>query len=78
MPKIPIAASLNAITNTKLGHQDVTKDLEDSNESDMEEESGRGSRAKRHSKGMKKREFTQLQDYLANWKIVLDKEKKIT
>ena len=82
-PKIPDAASLNAIANAKLGQWAVIKDLEDSEdnednkESDIEEEERGHHQAKCHSKGTKKREFTQLQNYLAMWKKALDSAKKI-
>ena len=81
--KIPDAASLNAIANAKLGQWAVIKDLEDSKdnkankESDIEEEERGCCRAKCHSKGTEKREFTQLQNYLVMWKKALDSAKKI-
>ena len=81
--KIPDAASLNTIVHAKLGWWAVIKDLEDSEdnedneESDIEEEERGHCWAKHHSKGTKKREFTQLQNYLVMWKKALDSAKKI-
>lgn len=78
-PKIPEASSLNAIANSKKGRQGrqvVMEESEESEESDSEDERGRR-RAQRNSKGTKKREFTQLQNYPVMWKKVLDSAKKI-
>ena len=75
-PKIPEASSLNAIANSKKGRQGpqvVMEESEECEESDLEDERGRR-RAQRNSKGTKKREFTQLQNYPVMWKKVLEED----
>ena len=78
-PKIPEASLLNAIANSKKGRQGrqvVMEESEESEESDLEDERGH-CRAQHNSKGTKKREFTQLQNYPVMWKKDLDSAKKI-
>ena len=84
-PKVPEPATLNAIVNSKKGRQELqrpkiameeSEDSEESEESNSEDKRGHH-RAQHNTKGTKKREFTQLQNYPPMWKKVLDSAKKI-
>ena len=71
-PKPPSVSYLNAIANSNSGHPDASE----TSESDTDTEP-RWSQARRNSKGSRKKAFTQLKDYPAHWRKVLDAVKKI-